>query len=133
MCDRVLLSATILAQRRHPVASSEALDLRHQGMRAVLYWPTAMAIKMANKIGAFCHRCFVCSHSGDRRGDTEQVITRWRHPVASDKALDVLQPAMHTVLHPCLHMAIEIAHNGGTFVCHCRLFCMIIHNYKTMS
>ncbi len=63
-----------------------------------------MAIKMASKIGPFFH-CFVCCCCGSRWGDTEQVVVKWQHPVASKKALDILQQAMHIVLHPCLHMA----------------------------
>jgi hypothetical protein len=43
------LSAAILAQWRHPVASTKALDLLHQAMRVILYRRTARAIKMASK------------------------------------------------------------------------------------
>ncbi len=53
MCDQLLLLAAILAQWRHPVASSEALDLFYQAMHTVLYRRTATAIKMASKVGVF--------------------------------------------------------------------------------
>ena len=33
------------------------------------------------------HRCFVCCPPGGRRGDMEQVVARWRLPVASGVAL----------------------------------------------
>jgi hypothetical protein len=132
MHDRVLLSAAILAQWQHPVASSEAVDLLHWLMCAVSYPRTTTAIKTASKVGAFCHRCFVCCHPGGRRGDTEQVAAPWQCPVASSKALDIVQWAMCTVLHPCLRMAIKMVHNGGIFNHHCHLFCMMIRSYKTM-
>ncbi len=51
--DWLQLLAAILAQWRRPVASTKALDLLHQAMRAVLYWRTASAIKMAIKVGPF--------------------------------------------------------------------------------
>jgi hypothetical protein len=48
-----MLSATMLAQWWHPVASTKALDLLHQAISAVLYQRTATAIKMASKVGPF--------------------------------------------------------------------------------
>jgi hypothetical protein len=45
-----ILSDIILAQWRHPVASSKALDLLYWAMHAVLYRRTAAAINMANFI-----------------------------------------------------------------------------------
>jgi hypothetical protein len=53
-----MLSGIILAQWRHPVASSEALDLLHWVMCAVTYWRIAMAIKMASF--AVCLLIIVC-------------------------------------------------------------------------
>ncbi len=47
------LSDIILAQWRHPVASSEALDLFHRAMRADTYRRIAMAIKTATFLGVF--------------------------------------------------------------------------------
>ena len=46
---------------------------------------------------------------GDRRGNTVQALARWRHPVASSEALDVLYWAMCPALYRCIAMAIEIA------------------------
>jgi hypothetical protein len=43
---RFMLSDIILAQWGHPVVSSEALDVLHWAMRAVMYWCIAMAIKL---------------------------------------------------------------------------------------
>jgi hypothetical protein len=57
MHDQLLLSAAILAQWRRPVASSEALNLLHWALHAVLYQSTAAAINMASKVVAFCHHC----------------------------------------------------------------------------
>jgi hypothetical protein len=46
---------------------------------------------------------------GGRRGDTAQALARWRHPVASSEALDMLYRAMCPVSYRCIAMAIEIA------------------------
>jgi hypothetical protein len=45
---------------------------------------------------------------GGRRGDTAQALARWRHPVASSEAMDVLYRAMCPVSYRCIAMAIEI-------------------------
>ncbi len=45
---------------------------------------------------------------GGRRGDTAQALARWRHPLASSEALDVLHRAMRLALYRCIAMAIEI-------------------------
>ena len=37
----------------------------------------------------FHYLCVNC-HPGGRLGDTEQVVARWRHPVASSEALVML-------------------------------------------
>jgi hypothetical protein len=74
MRDQLLLLATILAQWRRPVASSEALDLLHWVMSVVTYQSITMAIKMDSKVGVFLHRCFVCCCPGGRWGNTEQVF-----------------------------------------------------------
>jgi hypothetical protein len=63
------------------------------------------------------HLCFVCCRPGNCRGDTEPVVARWRHPVASGEALVML----HWVMP---HAAIEMACGGGAFVRCCRLFCL---------
>ena len=45
---------------------------------------------------------------GGRRGNTTQALARWRHPVASSEALDVLHRAMRLASYRCIAMAIEI-------------------------
>jgi hypothetical protein len=45
---------------------------------------------------------------GGRRGDTAQALARWRHPVTSSEALDVLHRAMRLASYRCIAMAIEI-------------------------
>ncbi len=132
MHDQLQLLATILTRWLCPVASTKALDLPHQAMHVVLYWRTTAAIIMASKVGPLFYRCFVCCCPGGHWDNTEQVVTQWRRPVASGKALDVLHQEMCTVLHPCLPMATKMANNRGAFVHLCHLFCVIIHSYKTM-
>ena len=66
--------------------------------------------------------CFVCSRPGGRQGDTERVVARWRRPVASGVALDMLHRAMRSVSHRRTAMTIEMARDGGTFVRRRRLF-----------
>jgi hypothetical protein len=53
---------------------------------------------------------------GGRRGDTAQALARWRHPVASSVALDVLHQAMHIVLDRCIAVAIEMVSNSPAFL-----------------
>jgi hypothetical protein len=43
-----------------------------------------------------------------RRGNTEQALTQWQHPVALSEALDVLHWAMSPASYCCIAMAIEI-------------------------
>jgi hypothetical protein len=69
--------AAILAQWRHPVASTKALDLLYWETRVVLYRRTAAAIKMTGKVGTFFHHHFVCCCPGGRWGNTEQVVAQW--------------------------------------------------------
>jgi len=52
---------------------------------------------------------------GGRRGDMAQALARWRHPVASNEALDMLYWAMHPALYRCIAMAIEIAIDSPAF------------------
>jgi hypothetical protein len=66
-----MLSDIILAQWQHPVVSSEALDLLHQGMCAVTYRGIAMAIKTATFLGVFVDCCLFASCPGGRWGNTE--------------------------------------------------------------
>ena len=72
--------------------------------------------------GYIIHRCFVCCRPGGRRGNTERVVARCRHPVASGVALDMLHQAMPHVALQRLTMAIEMARKGGASICRCRLF-----------
>ena len=67
------------------------------------------------------YHCVDC-RPGGCRGDTERVFFRWRHPVASGEALVMLHWAMRSVLHRRTAMAIEMARNGGAFVCRRCLF-----------
>ena len=100
------ISEQVLAKWWHPVASSEALDLLYQTMRVVLYRRIAMAIKTASKVGVLFDCCFVDCCPGGRRGNTGQVVARWRLPGASILAVDLLHQAMPCALLQCIHMAI---------------------------
>jgi hypothetical protein len=71
--------------------------------------------------GHVSHRCVDCVPGG-RRGDTEQVVARWRSLVAFMKALDLINREMCSVSHRRTAMAIEMARDGGTFVRRRRLF-----------
>ncbi len=106
-----MLSGIILAQWRHPVASSEALNLLHWVMCAVTYRRIAMAIKMANFAGVFFDCCLYACCPGSHWGDTEQLVARCRRPVASEAAVDMPHQAMPSVLLWCITVAIKTA--GG--------------------
>jgi len=80
-----------------------------------------MAIKTASKVGTCSIHCVDCCPGG-HRGNTERVVAQWRRPVASGEALVMLHRVMRSVLHRRTTMAIEIACDGGAFVCHRRLF-----------
>jgi hypothetical protein len=45
-----------------------------------------------------------------------QELARWRHPVASSEALNVLYRAMCPVSYRCIAMAIEIASDSPPFL-----------------
>ena len=112
----------VLARWWGLVVFMKATNLLHRVMRAVSYRRITTAIEMTSKGGGhFAHRCVDC-HPGGRRGDTEGVVARWRRLVASIKALDLFHRAMHAVLHHRTAMAIEIASDGGAFVCRRHLF-----------
>jgi hypothetical protein len=113
-----MLSEKILARWQRPVASSEALDLLHQAMCAVTYRRIAMAIKMATFLGVFVDCCLFACCPGGRWGNLEQVVAHWQLPGASSVALNLRHWAMPRSLLQCARMAIEMACNGGTFVCH---------------
>jgi hypothetical protein len=123
-CSHVqfMLLDIILAQWRHPVASSKALDLLHRAVHTVLYRRTAAAINMATFLGVFVDCCLFACCSGGCWGNTEQVVTRCRHPVASGVPLDMLHWAMPSVLLRRTAVAIETAGGRGAFICHHR-FC----------
>ena len=72
--------------------------------------------------GYIIHRCFVCCRPGGRQGDTERVVARWRRPVASGVALDMMHRGMSHVSLQRFRMAIEMSSDGGAFVRHRRLF-----------
>jgi hypothetical protein len=101
------------------VASSEALDLIYWVMRAVLYRRIMMAIKTTSKVGVLFDCPFVDCCPGGHWGDMERVVAQWRLLGASSVALDLLHRAMPRALFQRIRMAIEMACNRGTFVCHC--------------
>jgi hypothetical protein len=111
--DPTMLLGIILAQWRHPVASSEAMDLLHREMRAVMYQCIAMAIKMASFADVFVDCCLYACCPGGCWVLTEQVVTQCWRPVASGVALDMLHWAMPSVLPRRTAVAIKMANNGG--------------------
>ncbi len=108
-----MLWGIILTQWQHAVASSEALDLLHQAMRAVTYRHIAMAIKMASFAGVFIDCCLYACCPGGRLGNTEQVVAQCQHPVASRVAVDMPHPAMPSVLVLLRRTATAIKTAGG--------------------
>ncbi len=88
----------MLTQWRHPVASSETLDLLYQAMHTVLYRRTAMAIKTASFLGVFIDCCLFACCPGGCWGNTEQVVAQCWRPVASGVALDMPRWVMPSVL-----------------------------------
>ncbi len=108
---RFILSDIILTLWRRPVASSESLDLLHWAIHAVMYRHIAMAIKTACFLGVFVDCCFFACCPGGHWGNTEQVVARCRHPVASGVALDMPHWAMPSVSLRRTAVAIKTA--GG--------------------
>jgi len=53
---------------------------------------------------------------GGCRGDTAQALARWRHPVTSSEALDVLHRAMRLASYRCIAMAIKIIDDLPAFL-----------------
>ncbi len=84
-----MLSDIILAQWWRPVASNEAADLLHWVMCAVTHWCITMAIETASKADIFVDCCLFACCPGGCRGNMEQIVAQWQHPVASDVALDM--------------------------------------------
>jgi hypothetical protein len=71
----------------------------------------------------------VCANTDDPggcQGDTVQMVARWRRPVASNLAQDVIHWAMCLVLQRWMTNAIETASKGGAFVCHHQF--VVVHN-----
>ena len=93
------------------MASSEALDLLHQAMRAVMYRRIAMAIKIASFADVVVDCCMYTCCPGGRWGNTEQVVTQCQHPVASRVAVDMPHWAMPSVFLQRTAMVIKTA--GG--------------------
>jgi hypothetical protein len=54
-------------------------------------------------------------YHGGRHGDAMRALTRWRHPVASSEAMDVLHRAIRPASYCRIRMAIEIASNLPAF------------------
>jgi hypothetical protein len=50
---------------------------------------------------------------GVRRGDTGQIIARWRRPVASRVALDLLYWAIRLAPYRLIRMVIKMARKAG--------------------
>jgi hypothetical protein len=84
-------------------------------MRTVSYRRTATAINMSTFLGVFVDCCLFACCSGGHWGNTEQVVTRWWRPVASEVALDMPHLAIPSVLFRRICKAIETGHNGGAF------------------
>ncbi len=91
------------------MASSEDLDLLHWVKHAVMYRCIAMAIKTASKVGVFIDCCLFAYCPGSSWGNTEQLVSQWWHPVASEVALDMLHWAMPSVLPQRTAVAIKMA------------------------
>ena len=53
---------------------------------------------------------------GVRRGNTGQILTRWRHPVAYRVALDLPYWVMRSVPYHLIRMAIEMARKASIFL-----------------
>jgi hypothetical protein len=53
---------------------------------------------------------------GGRWGNTAQALARWRHPVASSEAPDVLHRAMRPISYCHIRMVIEITSTFPAFL-----------------
>ncbi len=119
---RTMLSGMILARWRHPVASSEALDLLHWALCAVTYRRIVMAIKMATFLGVFVDCCLYACCPGGCWGDMKRVVAQCRCPVASGVALDMPHWEVLYVLLQRTAMAIKMTGGWDAFVRHHHLF-----------
>jgi hypothetical protein len=88
-------------------------------MCAVTYPGIAMAIDLVTFLESFDDFCLFAYCPGGRWGNTEQVVTKCQHSVASGVALDMLHRVMLFVLLPRINKAFETSRNGGAFVHHC--------------
>jgi hypothetical protein len=61
---------------------------------------------------------------GVRWGDTGRILDQWRRSMALKVALDMLCQVMRSSPHQRIVMAVKMAHDGGTFVCCHRHFCL---------
>jgi hypothetical protein len=87
-------------------------------MRTASYCRIAMAIKTASCVGVFVDCCLFSCCPGGQWGDTERVVARHQHPVASRVALNMPHWAMLSVLLRRTAVAIKTAGGRGAFVCH---------------
>jgi hypothetical protein len=70
----IMLLGIILARWWHPVAFSEALDLLHWALHAVMYRRIATTIKTASFADVFVDCCLYACCPGSRWGNTEQLV-----------------------------------------------------------
>jgi hypothetical protein len=91
-----------------------------------------MTIKTASFVGVFVDCCLFACCPGECWGNMEQVVAHCRHPLASGVALDIPHLAMPSVLFRRTAVAIKTAGGQSAFVCHRRIFLVIIHIYASM-
>ncbi len=118
------LSFLLKFNRRESFHSPPLADNSQSRSVQFFFAPARILNVRFRKNQSYFHRCFVCFCSGSCRGNTEQVVAQWRHPVTSGVALDMLHWAMLHVSLQRLGMAIKMACNKGAFVCCCHLFCL---------
>ncbi len=110
-----MLLERVLVRWWHPVASGVALNMPHRAMRKGSYPRITMAIKMASFVGVFVDCCLFACCPGGCWGNTEQVVARCRHPVASRVALNILHWAMPSVLRPSKRPADKV-HRSSSLI-----------------
>ena len=96
------------------VSTGSVLCLFAASFRGAIFTATIMVV------------CAKINDSGGRWGDTVQIVARWRLPVASNVAQDVLHWAMCSVLQWWIAKAIKTASDEGAYVCHRRF--VVVHN-----
>ena len=126
-CVRLVISGRVLAQWWCLVAFMKATNLLHRvGDAHSIVRSHRDGHQNGQQSGYILHYCCVDCSPGGRRGDTERVVTQWWRSVASGEALVMLHREMSSVLHQRTAMAIEMAHDGGTFVRRHRLSTAVI-------